>query len=69
LVDNGFAINIIASIALERLNVPIKFLNALMLTIRPFNNKLAKTMGTIILPIKVGVREIAATYYMTEGEM
>lgn len=69
MIDNGFAINVISFVALERLKIPTNILNALTLTIRAFNNTLATTMGIVVLPIRVGVREISATYHVVEGEM
>lgn len=69
LVDNGSAINFISSMELEILKVSIKFLNAPTLIIRAFNNTLARKMGTVILSMKVGVREIPAICHVVEGEM
>jgi len=67
--DNGLAINVISSVALEILKVPIKFLNAPTLTIRAFNNTLEMIMGIAILLVKVGVREITVTCHVVEGQM
>lgn len=69
LIDNGLKINVISFIAFEILKVPIIYLNALTLTIRAFDNALATTMGTIILPIRVGVGEISTTCHVVKGEM
>lgn len=68
-VENGLEINVIFFVALERLNVPIRFLNAPIISIRAFNNTLATNMGTFILPVRVGFKEIIATYHVVEGEM
>jgi len=69
LVDNGLDINVISSILLERLKVPIKFLNTPTLTIRAFNNTLAMIMGIVILPVKVRVTKITMTCHLVEGEI
>jgi len=49
LIDNGSIIIVISSMELERIKVPIKFLNAPTLIIRDFNNTLDMKMGTFIL--------------------
>lgn len=69
LVNNGSKINITSSITLERLKVPIWFLNYSTLTIRAFENTLEIKMGIVILQVRVGVREITTTYHVLEGEM
>lgn len=69
LVDDGSTINIISSILLEKLKVPIYYLNIPTLTIMDFNNTLATIMGIIILPIKVRVKEIITTRHVVEGEI
>ena len=68
-MDNGSTINVIYLVELERLKVPIIFLNAPTLTIRAFNNTLGTTMGIVILLVKVRVREIATTCHVVKGEM
>ena len=55
LIENGSVINVIYSMALEKLKVPIRYLNAPTLTIKAFNKTLATTMGIVILPFKVRV--------------
>lgn len=69
MIDNGSTINVISSIAFERLKIPTNFLNAPTLTIQAFNNTLETIMGTVVLPIRVDVREISMNYHVVEGEM
>jgi len=69
LVNNRSTINVISSLALERLKIHIQFVNALTLTIKVFNNTLAITMGTIVFLIKVGVREILATCHVVKDDI
>lgn len=69
IIDNGSTINVIYSVALERLKILIQFLNAPTLTIRAFNNTLVITMGTVVLPIRVGIKEISMIYHVIEEEM
>lgn len=63
MIDNGSMINIISSVALDRLNILIKFLNAHTLTIMAINT-LSTIMGIIVLTIRVGIKEILATYHV-----
>lgn len=69
MINNSSAINVISSIALDRLKILINFLNAPTLTIWDFNNTLVTTMGIFILPIIVGVKEISMTYHVVKGEI
>lgn len=69
MIDDGLEINVISSIALERLKILINFFNAPTLMIQDFNNTLTTIMGIGILPIRVGVKEIPMTFHVVEGEM
>lgn len=69
MIDNGSTINVISSVALERLKILINFFNAPPLTIRAFNNTMATMIVIVVLPIRVGIKEIIVTYHVVEGEM
>lgn len=62
LVDGGSTIRMFSSIALRKLNFPLSHLKGPTLILQAFNNQLCNTLGSIILPILVGLKTIHACF-------
>ena len=63
MIDEGSMINVISTIALQHLNIPLLYLSALTLIIRSINNTFSTTLG-VVLPVMVGARSITIAYHV-----
>ncbi|KAH9299683.1 hypothetical protein KI387_031365, partial [Taxus chinensis] len=53
MIDSGAALNIISSHTFEQLKLPKNVVSPPPFTLRSFNDQLAVTLGTVVLPIRV----------------
>ena len=69
MIDDGLMINVVSTVALQHLNIPLSYLSATTLSIKAFNNTLSTTLGVVILPLKFRARSIPTTLHVLEGDM
>lgn len=67
LIDEGFAINIISTMAFKKLNIPLSHINAPTLQLKVFNDALCPTVGSISIPIIVGSKIVQTILLVIKG--
>ncbi|KAH9330350.1 hypothetical protein KI387_002458, partial [Taxus chinensis] len=53
MIDSGAALNVISSHTFEQLKLPKNVVSPPPFALRSFNDQLAVTLGTMVLPIRV----------------
>lgn len=69
LIDNGYGLKIISSIALDHLKIPQIHLSCSTLQLRAFNDIISTFMGTIVLPLYVDPRTLHTLFHVIEGSL
>lgn len=68
-IDEGSTINIISTITYNNLNIPFSHISAPSLQLKAFNDALCLTIGSIILPITMGLRTMQTLLQVIEGDI
>lgn len=55
MIDSGVTINIISSLSFDQLKLPNTIVTQIPILLRSFNDTITPMLGTVILPLKVGV--------------
>jgi len=69
LVDGGSYINIIFTTTYKNLNLPFSHIFAPSLQLKAFNNALCSIVGSISLPITIGMKSIETLLQVIEGDI
>lgn len=69
MIDEGLMINMVFTIVLQHLNIPLSYLSGPTPAIRAFNNILSITLGILFIPLKVGARSIPKTLHIVKDDM
>lgn len=69
MIDKGSLINMVSTMALQHLNIPLSYLSAPTLAIKDFNNTLSTTLAMVVLPIKGGARLIPIACHIMNDDM
>ncbi|KAH9300280.1 hypothetical protein KI387_011863, partial [Taxus chinensis] len=68
MIDSGAALNVISSHTFEQLKLPKNVVSPPPFALRSFNDQLAVTLGTVVLPIRVGKKLLHELFYIVEGK-
>lgn len=69
MIDEGLTINIMYTIILQHLNIPLWYLSTPTLAIKDFNNTLSTSFRVVMISLKIKARSIPIAYHVVEGDM